>query len=215
MSIRRHMSTVRQYELIYITPPETTEEALAELHPQVAAVVERFGGDDREDRELGPPQAGLRDRRPSRGRVRARGHQRAGRADGRARSPPARVRHRHPPHDRARRRGTGRRRAGADAPQGATMATRRVRRGLPPEPTESERQPSRTRTTTTAMARTTGSATEVTDERHWTRTRGGGGRGGGSKDDKDKKGGRRGRSSGAGASASSASRRSTTSTTRT
>ncbi|MEO7191156.1 MAG: 30S ribosomal protein S6 [Vicinamibacterales bacterium] len=38
------MSTVRQYELIYITPPESTEEALAELHTNVAAVVERFGG---------------------------------------------------------------------------------------------------------------------------------------------------------------------------
>lgn len=38
------MSTVRQYELIYITPPEITEEALAELHQQVASVVEKFGG---------------------------------------------------------------------------------------------------------------------------------------------------------------------------
>lgn len=38
------MSTVRQYELIYITPPESTEEALAELHGQVQAVVDRFGG---------------------------------------------------------------------------------------------------------------------------------------------------------------------------
>ena len=38
------MSSVRQYELIYITPPESTEEALAELHQQVATVVERFGG---------------------------------------------------------------------------------------------------------------------------------------------------------------------------
>ena len=37
------MSTVRQYELIYITPPEATEEALAELHQQVAAVTDRFG----------------------------------------------------------------------------------------------------------------------------------------------------------------------------
>jgi len=44
MSIRRHMSTVRQYELIYITPPESTEEALAELHSQVQSVVDRFGG---------------------------------------------------------------------------------------------------------------------------------------------------------------------------
>lgn len=38
------MSSVRQYELIYITPPESTEEALAELHNQVQAVVDRFGG---------------------------------------------------------------------------------------------------------------------------------------------------------------------------
>jgi small subunit ribosomal protein S6 len=38
------MSTVRQYELVYITPPEITEEALGELHQQVAAVVDRFGG---------------------------------------------------------------------------------------------------------------------------------------------------------------------------
>ncbi len=38
------MSQVRQYELIYITPPDTTEEALAELHQQVVAVVDRFGG---------------------------------------------------------------------------------------------------------------------------------------------------------------------------
>jgi small subunit ribosomal protein S6 len=37
------MSNVRQYELVYITPPETTEEALAELHQQVVAVTERFG----------------------------------------------------------------------------------------------------------------------------------------------------------------------------
>ncbi len=38
------MSTVRQYELIYITPPESTEEALKELQAQVQAVVERFSG---------------------------------------------------------------------------------------------------------------------------------------------------------------------------
>ena len=37
------MSHVRQYELIYIVPPDTTEEALAELHHQVVAVTDRFG----------------------------------------------------------------------------------------------------------------------------------------------------------------------------
>ena len=35
------MSTVRQYELVYITPPETTEEALADLQQQVVAILER------------------------------------------------------------------------------------------------------------------------------------------------------------------------------
>ncbi len=38
------MSTVRQYELIYITPPDTTDEALAELQQQVQTVVDRFSG---------------------------------------------------------------------------------------------------------------------------------------------------------------------------
>ena len=38
------MSQVRQYELIYITPPETPEDALGELHQQVEKVVHQFGG---------------------------------------------------------------------------------------------------------------------------------------------------------------------------
>jgi small subunit ribosomal protein S6 len=37
------MSSVRQYELIYIVPPETTDEALAELQTQVEAITQRFG----------------------------------------------------------------------------------------------------------------------------------------------------------------------------
>jgi small subunit ribosomal protein S6 len=37
-------SSVRQYELVYITPPETTEEVLADLHQQIASIVERFSG---------------------------------------------------------------------------------------------------------------------------------------------------------------------------
>jgi len=37
------MSTVRQYELVYIVPPETTEDALNDLHAQIAAVTDRFG----------------------------------------------------------------------------------------------------------------------------------------------------------------------------
>ena len=38
------MSHSRQYELVYIVPPETTEEALADLHGQIEAIVTRFEG---------------------------------------------------------------------------------------------------------------------------------------------------------------------------
>jgi small subunit ribosomal protein S6 len=38
------LSTTRQYELVYIALPDSTEEALADLHQQVASIVERFGG---------------------------------------------------------------------------------------------------------------------------------------------------------------------------
>jgi len=38
------MSNVRQYELVYIALPDSTEEALADLHQQIAGIVERFGG---------------------------------------------------------------------------------------------------------------------------------------------------------------------------
>jgi len=38
------MSQARQYELVYIAPPDATDEVLAELQTQVAAVVDRFGG---------------------------------------------------------------------------------------------------------------------------------------------------------------------------
>lgn len=38
------MSIHRQYELVYIAMPDSTEEQLAELHQQVATVVDRFGG---------------------------------------------------------------------------------------------------------------------------------------------------------------------------
>ena len=34
----------RQYELVYILPPETAEEQVTELHGQIEAVVSRMGG---------------------------------------------------------------------------------------------------------------------------------------------------------------------------
>ena len=38
------MSEVRRYEVIYIITPEATDEVVADLHKQVEAVVQRFGG---------------------------------------------------------------------------------------------------------------------------------------------------------------------------
>ena len=35
---------VRQYELVYILPPDTTEQQATELHDQIAAVVSRMNG---------------------------------------------------------------------------------------------------------------------------------------------------------------------------
>jgi small subunit ribosomal protein S6 len=36
--------TVRQYELVYILPPDTTEAQAGELHEQIAAVIARMNG---------------------------------------------------------------------------------------------------------------------------------------------------------------------------
>jgi small subunit ribosomal protein S6 len=38
------MTSSRQYELVYITTPDATEQQLADLHAQVESIVSRFGG---------------------------------------------------------------------------------------------------------------------------------------------------------------------------
>ena len=38
------MTTVRQYELIYIVSPETSDEGVADLHNQLEGIVGQFGG---------------------------------------------------------------------------------------------------------------------------------------------------------------------------
>ncbi len=38
------MTAVRQYELIYIISPETSDEGVADLHSQVEGIVGQFGG---------------------------------------------------------------------------------------------------------------------------------------------------------------------------
>jgi small subunit ribosomal protein S6 len=131
------MSTQRQYELIYITPPETTEEALADLHQQVAGVVERFGGSVERTEPWG--------RRKLAYEI---GHHREGHyvlevlngpgamtaeIDRRLRVNDLIMRHmivRVDEDQQAAERAATRRKS--------AMAARRVKRGLPPEPTESE-----------------------------------------------------------------------------
>jgi small subunit ribosomal protein S6 len=39
------MSHVRQYELVYIMSPETTEQAITDLHAQVESIVTRYKGE--------------------------------------------------------------------------------------------------------------------------------------------------------------------------
>ena len=131
------MSTARQYELVYITPPEITEEALADLHQQVAAVVDRFGGNIEKTENWGRRKLAYEIN-----------HQREGvyilevingpgtmlaELDRRLRVVDQVVRHMLVRVDEdlaiAERAKTHRK---------TRMAARRVKRGLPPEPTESE-----------------------------------------------------------------------------
>ena len=38
------MSTARQYELVYIVTPEASEQEIADLHTQIAQIVQRYNG---------------------------------------------------------------------------------------------------------------------------------------------------------------------------
>ena len=133
------MSTVRQYELIYITAPEITDEALAELHTQVVTVVDRFGGTIEKTENWG--------RRKLAYEI---GNQREGtyvlevingpgaltaELDRRLRVLDAVIRHMVVRVDEDLAVAERSRVRRKDA-----MAKRRVKRGLPPEPTEGERQ---------------------------------------------------------------------------
>lgn len=132
------MSTVRQYELVYIVPPETTEEALADLHTQIAAVTDRFGATFEKTenwgrRKLAYEIAGHREgvyvleviNGP--GAMTAELDRRLRVFDIVIRHMIVRVDEQLQIADRAR------------ANRKESMAARRVKRGLPPEPTEQER----------------------------------------------------------------------------
>jgi len=42
--LRSNVMSDRQYELVYILPPETSEQQVGELHEQIAAIVSRMSG---------------------------------------------------------------------------------------------------------------------------------------------------------------------------
>ncbi|ODS56363.1 MAG: 30S ribosomal protein S6 [Acidobacteria bacterium SCN 69-37] len=133
------MSTVRQYELIYITPPDTTDEALAALQQQVQTVVERFGGtitstDNWGRRRLAYEIAGHREGTYVLHTIDGPAELNA-ELDRRLRVVDTAIRHMVVRVDEER--GAAER---AQARRKADMAERRVRRGLPPEPTENERR---------------------------------------------------------------------------
>lgn len=133
------MSTVRQYELIYITPPDTTEEALAELQQQVQTVVERFGAtigntENWGRRRLAYEIAGHREGNYVLHTIDGSADL-VSELDRRLRVFDVVIRHMVVRVDEelaAAERALARRKA--------DMAERRTRRGLPPEPTESERR---------------------------------------------------------------------------
>jgi small subunit ribosomal protein S6 len=138
------MSAVRKYELVYIVPPETTEEQLAELHTQVTAVTERFGatvvttenwGRRKLAYDIGPHREGIyiavEIDGPS--ALTAELDRRLKVFDLVIRHLIVRVDEDLAVADRARTR------------RKAEMAARRAKRGLPPEPTEQERSRHRDR----------------------------------------------------------------------
>jgi small subunit ribosomal protein S6 len=125
------MSNVRQYELIYIVPPETTDEALAELQTQVEAITQRFGatiektenwGRRKLAYEIGKHRDGVYVLHVINGPAEL-----VTELDRRLRVLVVRVDEELAIAERARTR------------RKSNMASRRVRRGLPPEPTEQER----------------------------------------------------------------------------
>ena len=95
----------RQYELVYILPPDTTEQQVTELHEQIEAGRVAPERPDREDRELGPPRLAYEIGQHKEGVYVLEVINGSRRADEGARSPAEGDGPGHPAHDRARRRG--------------------------------------------------------------------------------------------------------------
>jgi len=131
------MSTVRQYELVYIALPDSTDDTLTDLHQQVAAIVERFGGNIEKTENWGRRKLAYEINRQREGvyvlevingpgEMTAELDRRLRVLDTVMRHLIVRVDEELAIADRSRTR------------RKTAMAARRVRRGLPPEPTETE-----------------------------------------------------------------------------
>ena len=137
MSRSRPMSTARQYELVYLTPPDTSEDALGELHKQVQTVVDRFSGSIERTENWGRRKLAYEINHQREANyvlevINGPGAMTA-ELDRRLRVIDTVIRHLivRVDEDQA----TAER---AKARRKADMAKRRIKRGLPPEPTESE-----------------------------------------------------------------------------
>ena len=71
----------RQYELVYILPPDTTEQQVAELHGQIEAVVSRMNGAFDKTENWGRKRLAYEIGPNKERRLRPRRHQRHRRAD--------------------------------------------------------------------------------------------------------------------------------------
>jgi small subunit ribosomal protein S6 len=132
------MSTNRQYELVYVLTPESSDEQVAELHTQIEQIVQRYNGTlDKTENwgrrklayEIGGHREGVYVLQVINGPAAL-----TAELDRRLRVFDVVIRHMIIRVDEelaiAERARTERK---------ASMASRRVRRGLPPEPTEQER----------------------------------------------------------------------------
>lgn len=131
--------SVRQYELVVITPPDATDEAIAELQTQIQTVVDRFSGNIASTenwgrRRLAYEIAGHREGIYLLNIINGPAELNT-ELDRRLRVLDIAIRHMVVRVDEelaAAERGAARRKA--------DMAERRTRRGLPPEPTDQERR---------------------------------------------------------------------------
>src|SRR5436190_636797 len=133
------MSTNRQYELVYIVSPDASEQAIAELHTQVEQIIQRFNGTLDKTENWGRRKLAYEIGRAREGTYVVETITGSGELmkeiDRRLRVTDAIIRHLAVRIDEALRVADRHR-----DDRKATQARRRIARGLPPEPSPSERR---------------------------------------------------------------------------